>query len=380
MNPLCQRAFLLALSLSMMGCDELQNAMEGSKSTPPQIAPTPASTQNQQGTAAPSVDRAKVDEIEKQDEAKGVVRAFQAGLPTQRTDAMLLSLSEVPQELFTLTDLDLASSQVTDEGLKSVVKMRRLESLDLSFLNFTERGLVGLRELPNLRKLKMVKSKFPGGPCLQAIGQLAHLEELTLSECLITDADIFGLRDLPHLKVLRLDGTPVTDGCFEHLATLPQLEELTVAGTVITSQGLRVLCGVPNSPLRILNVYRTRAGLNGFADLDGLRSLEDFDARESRVTDQSLRGWKSPPNLRRLVLAGNSFTNASLPGILQSPRLEELDLQKVTGITDAGLNFIVKKTSLRFVQLDQTGVGLQSAQRLKQMMPDTRVGIAGTIY
>ena len=50
------------------------------------------------------------------------------------------------------------------------------------------------------------------------------------------------------------------------------------------------------------------------------------------------------------------------------------------GINDLGLNHIVRKDSLRFVQLDQTGVTLQSAQELKRRMPTTRVGIAGTIY
>ena len=79
-------------------------------------------------------------------------------------------------------------------------------------------------------------------------------------------------------------------------------------------------------------------------------------------------------------MAGNAFSNASLPAILKSPGLEELDLQKVAGINVPGLNHIVKKKSLRFVQLDQTGVSLPSAQQLKQMMPSTRIGIAGTIY
>ena len=66
--------------------------------------------------------------------------------------------------------------------------------------------------------------------------------------------------------------------------------------------------------------------------------------------------------------------------ILSSPGLEELNFQKVPGISDQGLNILVKQLSLRMLQLDQTGVTLQNAQKLKQMMSETRVGIAGTIY
>ena len=167
---------------------------------------------------------------------------------------------------------------------------------------------------------------------------------------------------------------------FKHLALLPQLEVLTISKTGITSQGLKTLCGVTDSRLRVLDVRQTFAGQNGFSALDGLRALEELDASQAQVTDQSLRGWKSPPNLKRLVLALNSFTNVSLPGILGTPSLEELHLQRVVGVNDTGLNHIVKKQSLRLVYLDNSGVTSQGAQQLKKMMPSTKVGFDGVVH
>jgi Leucine-rich repeat (LRR) protein len=270
---------------------------------------------------------------------------------------------------------------VTDAGLPAVAKMPRITSLDISHLTLTERSLVGLRELPNLVKLTMLKSQFPSNPCLFAIGQIESLHELTLSETPISDTDLAGLRGMKNLRVLHLDFTPLTDAAFEHLATLPNLEVLTISQTKITSRGLQKLVGSPaGDSLRVLDVHKTSAGNNGFGQLDGLRALEELDASTAQVSDKSLTGWASPPELRLLNLSENPFTNNSLPAILKSPRLKELILQKVTGVNDPGLNHIVKKTSLTFIQLDQSGVSLQSAQLLKQKMPNTKVGIAGTIY
>ncbi len=361
----------------MCGCEQLQNWFQDPPATKPkvvvpQVVAVPAPPE-------PKVDRATIDAIEKRDAGIGVVHCVFGGRPGQCTDEMLTTLADVPPELFSSTALDVSTSHVTDAGLRQVAKMSRIESLNASHLQFTEAALSGLRNLPRFRKLTLTMARFPGQATLAAIGQLPQLQELWLDSTLIVDTDLAGLRDMPNLRELHLDATRLTDLAFQHLATLPRLELLTISKTSITSRGMKELC-VPNSRLRLLDVHETFVGQNGFAMLDGFAELEELDASQAQVTDQSLRGWKSPPNLRRLNLAANPFSNVSLPGILNSPNLEELNLQKVAGVSDPGLNFIVKKTSLRFVQLDQTGVTLQSDQQLKQMMRDTKVGIAGTIY
>lgn len=368
------------LSVVVVGCEQVTDPPP--PPVPQQaVQPRAVARRDADSEEAPrKPDRSAIAEIEKREEHIGVVKSFAGSVPGQRRDSLLASLSEVPAELFTIRELDLSGSPVTEAGLMHLARMPLVEAIDVSHLTFSEAVLIGLRELPRLRKLTMLKARFPTGPSLAAIGQLPHLEQLTLSETQITDADLAGLRDMPHLRELHLDVTPLTDAAFEHLATLTQLEVLTISQAAITSRGLQKLCGSVGSQLRILDVHQTAAGRNGFAALSGLTALEELDASQAQVGDDSLRGWRSPPKLRKLVLARNAFSNSSLPGILGSPDLEELNLQKVPGISDQGLNYLVKKLSLRMLQLDQTGVTLQSAQKLKQMMPETRVGIAGTIY
>lgn len=372
---------LLAGCFSLGGCEKVPDLMQAPKAEQkqPVHVPYPVVEGLPQPTK-PFVDRSAIEAIEKRDDAIGIVKSFLGATPNQRTDGLMASLADVPDDLFTFTDLDVSSSQVTTSGLREIAKMPRVESVNASHLTFSDDAIADMRVLPNLRRLTLLKARFPAFPCLAAIGQLVHLEELTLNETPILDGDLVGLRNMPNLRELHLDYTQLTDAAFGHIATLPQLEVLTISQTRITSQGIQQLCKVKDSRLRVLDVHLTGAGRNGFSALDSLVALEDLDASQAQVTDQSLRGWKSPPNLKRLNLSANVFTNASLPGILTSPNLEELNLQKVSGVNDPGLNLIVRKKTLRFVQLDQTGVTLQSAQKLKQMMPETKVGIAGTIY
>lgn len=362
------------------GCEQVSQFVE--EPPAPQAAPQAVSREpSPSQPEPPKRDRSAIDALEKRDEAIGVVKNVAGSVPGQRNDAMLASLADVPAELFTIRDLNVSGSPVTEAGLKHIARMSLVESLDISQLTFTDAALVGFLELPKLRRLTMRQAHFPTEAGLAVIGQMAHLESLTLAETAVTDSDLKAIQNMPALRELHLDETKLTDAVFEHLATLSQLEVLTISKTAITSRGLQKLCGSPGGlRLQVLDVHRTFAGRNGFAQLDGLAALEDLDASLSQVADDSLRGWKSPPKLRKLNLSGNVFTNVSLPGILSSPELEDLNLQKVSGINDPGLNDIVKKTSLRFVQLDQTGVSLPSAQELKRRMPETRVGIAGTIY
>lgn len=365
---------LTLLFIPLSGCEQLQKWFQGEEPAKP-VPVTIPTPQPQQ-----VVDQATFDVIEKRKAAVRIVQGFQRAQPIDRTDEFMKQLAEVPEEEFTFINLDLSGTPVTDVGLQLIARMPRVESLNLSRVSFTSAPLVSLRELPKLRKLTLSKAQFPGTPCLAEIGQLPYLEELWLDETLIVDDDLAGLRGMPNLRELHLDRTRLTDAAFQHLALLPQLEVLTISQTNITSKGLKTLCGVTDSRLRVLDVHQTYAGQNGFAALDGLGALEELDASESQVTDQSLRGWKSPPNLKRLVLARNSFTNVSLPGILGTPSLEELHLQRVVGVNDTGLNHIVRKKSLRLVYLDNSGVTSQGARQLKQIMPSTKVGFDGAVH
>ena len=88
-------------------------------------------------------------------------------------------------DLGNVIELILADTQITDEGLKEMAKLQRLETLQLSYTRITD---AGIKEL--------AKSQ--------------QLGTLFLTDTQITDAGLKDVTKLHKLKMLRISGTKVT--------------------------------------------------------------------------------------------------------------------------------------------------------------------------
>ncbi len=88
-------------------------------------------------------------------------------------------------DLVNVIELILADTQITDEGLKEMAKLQRLETLQLSYTRVTD---AGIKEL--------AKSQ--------------QLGTLFLTDTQITDAGLKDVAKLQKLKMLRIRGTKVT--------------------------------------------------------------------------------------------------------------------------------------------------------------------------
>jgi len=130
----------------------------------------------------------------------------------QMSDAALELLAQLDH----VTRLDLSNSpRVTDDGLRHLARMPRLQHLDLSGWDsqVTDRGLAVLRHLSELRSFTMCWPRR------------------------VTDAGVANLAGCDRLERVNLLGTPTGDGAVRALAGKRALRHFK-AGTQVTAAGL----------------------------------------------------------------------------------------------------------------------------------------------
>ncbi len=162
-----------------------------------------------------------------------------------------------------LRELRLRSSQVTDEGLVTVIPLVHLERLTLSHAT-TDAGLSQLAELSALRTLDLTKTQITGNG-LRCVANLPVLTCLCLQSTRVTDDDLAQLKVCSNLATLDLSATSISDAGLVHLKELTNLSSLLLLRTPITDAGLVHLAKVPQLRWVFVSGSKvTRAGLNEF--------------------------------------------------------------------------------------------------------------------
>lgn len=187
------------------------------------------------------------------------------GMPLRRLIAPnLRGLRDAPQalaplaEMPLLTELSLASSNLTDPGL-ALFRGRPLTSLDISgHTGLTPAGLeAALKEMPSLRSLFLGSpgvrrgQRFPLGGALRRWLEGKPLTALSLRYS-VMDADLAELMGLP-LTDLDLGLGGVSDAGLAHLIGLP-LSRLNLEGLNVGA-GIGSLLGAPLSDLDLSHCY-----------------------------------------------------------------------------------------------------------------------------
>jgi hypothetical protein len=131
------------------------------------------------------------------------------------------------------------TAQLTDDGLAALAHISH-RTLDLSRSSVTDKGLIQLRSLDNLRNLDLSSTRVDGSG-LAAIEKSEWLRVLILRDTQVSDGTLTHLKPLRRLEILNLSGTKVTSGCVEHLQAMPNLRELDVQRTKIDDAGFKQL-------------------------------------------------------------------------------------------------------------------------------------------
>jgi Leucine-rich repeat (LRR) protein len=270
--------------------------------------------------------------------------------------------------LTNLETLDLEYTGVRD--LRSLAPMPNLQTLTASDAPFIECGLEGLKGLTNLKVLKLSFGRQAGNRFARHADKellnlrfLTKLEQLELKNVGVSNDGLAGLRELVELRQLKIQTAPITDEAVSHLANLGKLERLELYMTGVRGSGLRHLNGLTKlKSLRVVNQLST----DELHHLPALPALEDLYAiyrgpTPDRGAFQGLRGMSS---LRELSFS--PINDQTLEHLVGAVKLETLQCGK--SVTDAGAELIGKLTALRLLHLHETQVTDAGMSYLKPLM------------
>ncbi|MBI3263241.1 MAG: hypothetical protein HYZ58_08820 [Acidobacteria bacterium] len=236
------------------------------------------------------------------------------------------------------------SKRLTDDGLRHLARLPRLQELDLSEYpggRITDRGLEVLRHLPDLRRFHMCWHRG------------------------ISDAGAVNLTFCDHLESVDLLGTHTGDGVIKSLTGKRKLRRFKT-GRLVTDAGLPLLHRFPvfrtwhggdikyslmsadADPNHLLvDGPFTDEGLASLARLDGLFALSFF-WHSLAFTADGLKVLVDIPNLGFLGCQGENCTDAAMHHISAIPRLRMLMAQG-TVATDDGFAALSRSQTIEYI-------------------------------
>ena len=118
-----------------------------------------------------------------------------------------------PEGKLTEADLDKVemiifspNTQITNEGLKDLVKLQKLDSLYLDFTKITDESLKEVSRLQQFTHLGLSNTQITDS-CLDQVVKLQQLEKLFLMRTKISDAGLKQLAELQQLEWIYLSDT-----------------------------------------------------------------------------------------------------------------------------------------------------------------------------
>ena len=321
-------------------------------------------------------------------------------------------------ELTELKSIDLEHCRsITDEGLRYLRPLTKVETLILDHVRITDDGLAH-------------------------IGGMAELHTLSLHSTEVTGLGLGHLRSLPKLKRLDLYFTDMCDFGIEHLAAHRQLEYLNLSKSAVAVDEIRHLAGLTN--LRELNLNNTKMNDESLAHLTGMKKLVRLNLKHTNTTnygrwklrkslpvcqitpeidilraeavdrmtqrqrdvvseietndyyvwndnevefdfftqgdpvvaiqceDLNIDGSRLAefPDIRRLIIESSNITDDDIRHLSKLEHLDSLELKRVRKVTDAGLAHLEGMTQLRKLVLEYTGTTNYGRWKLQQTLPD----------
>ncbi|KAM7390257.1 hypothetical protein PAMA_008434 [Pampus argenteus] len=269
------------------------------------------------------------------------------------TDSGLSILSS----LVKLQYLNLAScSKLTDSCLQHITGLKNLCFLSLDHTKVTDAGMVlYLQSAPScLFQLSLNQTAVTEATLVVLPTCVPQLRLLSIKQTKVKD--VSALAELSSLQTVNLDGTGVTEGSLEHIATHPALSSLSLAGIPVAdgNHALQIISGLKLTQLTLPGRHSvTDSGLSFLCRLSLLSELDLTDY--TQVTDQGVGHLSTMTRLKKLSLSNTQVTDAGLPSLRGLQELQELCLDR-TAVSSCGVAGLI--TCLPHLQV----LGLASTQ------------------
>lgn len=248
-------------------------------------------------------------------------------------------------------------SEVDDETLKAIGRLRTLRSVKLRSGEFSKSGFRELEKLSSLEELEFASPFFSKGFAisddeLASLAIRTKLRKINLSALkgVATDAGVAQLSKLKELSHLEVRGD-IRGHCFEQF--LPsKFETLKIYGGWATS-----------------NVDDI-----GASHIAKFRSLTTLTLRNSSLTKSGVQQLATLPNLHTLDLSGSKKVSGGFAEFASTQRMISLNLEGTT-VADDTAEVIGKMTSLRELQLGSTKITDEGIAYLSGLTQLTDLGL-----
>src|SRR5262249_40852192 len=156
---------------------------------------------------------------------------------TRVSGQALAQLAKAPN----IKHLLLANTLVDDRYFAALEMFPKLETLDVSAgTNVSDAGLKSIVKLKGLKVLGLRRSKITDAG-LEKLAALSELEQLELDGVKITDGGVAKLAGLAKLRQIGLGNTQVTEGVTSTLAQMKQLKSINLSRTKISAESIKQL-------------------------------------------------------------------------------------------------------------------------------------------
>lgn len=233
------------------------------------------------------------------------------------TDAWIVRLKDLPD----IEYLELASTAVTNEGMKTVGTLKSLQRLSVTLTDVDGRGIAELSGLTNMRRISVASSKCTGEG-FAALQPLTKLENLNFHSCLVNDAGLAEVGTLSSLERLEIVHTKFTDAGAKHLAGLTNLRRLQIGSREATGASVEFIKALPIRELDLHDGQASDLGLEHASALGSLRILRIYGP----VTDRGVAHLARLEKLEQLILSHAPVTDAGLKSLHGLKRLTNVDL------------------------------------------------------
>ncbi|MCA9038844.1 MAG: leucine-rich repeat protein [Planctomycetaceae bacterium] len=279
------------------------------------------------------------------------------GLPSQKISEEVLELIAGLPELKSFWGGIDTKRPLSDEALRHLTRLKKLETLHLNTQGITKNGVAILSEITSLKNLHLpnILDESPG--CFAPLANLHHLEAFSgprKSELTSTELNAFS--HCTHLKMLHanelkppaaedppLDFSRLTELDFvilppvrdEDLASLKNCRKLT----------------------RLQIVPETSISDTGMAHLAGMDNLQMVIIGGPYVTDASLEFFKGKPRFSSLTLTGD-LTNEGIQSLRELPSLWTVNITTNELIRDQTKALLARAHPNLYMMQFQTNPGL----------------------
>lgn len=249
----------------------------------------------------------------------------------------------------------------TNEGLASLAGLEGVFELDLFWhvSGITSEGFAHMVHLPNLQALGC-DGELSDNTAMGHIAALPRLRRLRIQESVATDDGFVALsrsktiesiwgRECPHFG----------SRGFLALSKMPALQGLGIGCKNVDDEALSTLPEFPS--LRELTPIGFQDA--GFRHIGRRQSLERLTCMYCRETTDTATEHIADLRIKYYYAGLTKITDRSLEILGRMPSLEQIDLYECRGVTDAGLPFLAGLPRLREVHLDSLpGVTLDGAR------------------